>query len=295
MHMNILPPPEALIVPALWKLKFVASQLQGKFLRRNTAHCRKMAFMICTSGKTVSAWRSGGMEGPFPRVWYKKARYLTICGKHGLPGTLPSEDLRAGIPLTVSQPPRLHAAPCWQLQLKHFFSLHILSSDAGFSVLPCVATDASLCSEEHVWQVERAAWGKEQLLFQPEPSGSVRDRLEPWVPTLWESPERLKWQSWILVIHTSEWHWAVSSAVMARHLQEPGTRAHAYLVVVAHRSPLPTHPYIPWVSCAVLWLSLSEHGVMQIQLPSSARGFLFIFINSINHLSVIHSHWNQRV
>lgn len=66
--------------------------------------------------------------------------------------------------------------------------------------------------------------------------------------------------------------------------------AHASLVVVAHSSPLPTHPYMPWVFNAVFWLPLSDHGAMQIQLPSSARGFLFIFINSIKRLSVIHSH-----
>lgn len=114
-------------------------------------------------------------------------------------------------------------------------------------------------------------------------------------PHFMGKPGRLQQWSWILVIHASEWLWAVSAAVVVRHLQEPGTRAHAALVVVAHRRPLPTHPYKPLMSCAMLWLSLSNHGVMQIQLPSSARGFLFIFINSINHLSAIHSHWNQRV
>lgn len=39
---------------------------------------------------------------------------------------------------------------------------------------------------------------------------------------------------------TSEWHWAVSTLVIARHLQEPGTHPHASLVVVAHHSALST-------------------------------------------------------
>lgn len=68
------------------------------------------------------------------------------------------------------------------------------------------------------------------------------------------------------------------------------THACAVLVVLVYCSLSPTHLNISWVSCGVLQLSLSGHGVMQIQLPSSAKRFLLIFINSISHILVIHSH-----
>lgn len=78
---------------------------------------------------------------------------------------------------------------------------------------------------------------------------------------------------------------------MQHSWQEPGSPARASLVELAHSSSLPIQA---WVSCAMLWLSPSDHGVMQILLPSSARGLLFIFINIINHLLVIHSCWEPK-
>lgn len=66
-------------------------------------------------------------------------------------------------------------------------------------------------------QVEKTAWGEKSSCFSSQSlwGAFVWSWLKPWIPTSQESPKTLKWQSWILVTPTSEWHWAASAAVVA--------------------------------------------------------------------------------
>lgn len=99
---------------------FLLHNCSMKFLRRIAACFGNVAFMIHISGQIIAALGAGGIV-QYSLGGILKARQLTFCGNHGLPGTPPREGLRAAVPLAGSQPPWLHAASHWQLQLQQFF------------------------------------------------------------------------------------------------------------------------------------------------------------------------------